>query len=78
MPVKEGDLVVRNSRQSDTSVEYRFRTAVVLCDPYVSIFSNKDVTGKAFFSEEKIVVDLLVGTEHLKKIPVDLIDKYER
>lgn len=84
MSIKKGDLVFRNSRKSSwvsMSLEgttFEFESAIVLCDPYVAVFTNKDLTGKAYFSSEKVVVDLLVNKTHIKKVPVDLIDKYER
>jgi|3_EtaG_2_1085321.scaffolds.fasta_scaffold280469_1 hypothetical protein len=77
--LKKGDLVRLKSSVSSFSYEkYDFDVAVVLTDPIVTVFTKSNERGKTVLSEEKIVVDLLVGARHVKNCPVDLICKYDK
>ena len=67
--IHKGDLVeMRNtegSLQENSPVK-----GVALCDPYVTTVTETDAQGKAVYTAEKIVVDLLVGTKLMSKYPV--------
>tara|TARA_B100000131_G_C17964225_1_gene551695 strand:+ start:357 stop:593 length:237 start_codon:yes stop_codon:yes gene_type:complete len=75
--MKKGDLVLR--RRNVSAEKYQipdFSVGIIVSDPYAAIFSQKGPNDKAHFSEEKIVVDILVGTLYVKKCPIDLISRY--
>ena len=77
--LKKGDLVRLKSDASSFSYEeYDFDVGIVLTDPIVTVFTKSNERGKTVLSEEKIVVDLLVGSRHVKNCPIDLIYKYDK
>ena len=80
--MKKGDLVVESKNFSRLAFEKfnvpQFSAAVVISDPYATVFTQ-DLThaGAAVYSQEKIVVDLLVDNRVINKCPVELIVRVE-
>ena len=81
--MKKGDLVIRDKNSSDLAFK-KFRvpdfvTAVVVSDPYATVFTQ-DLThaGAAVYSQEKIVVDLLADNQIINKCPTELIVRVEQ
>ncbi len=73
--IKKGDLVFFNTRTRDQD---RFSgNAIVLTQPYATIFTDRDSSGKAMYTSEKLVVDVLDGNKFLSKIPLDSLHKVE-
>lgn len=81
--MKKGDLVVRRketyAEDDDIYVE-PFETAIVITAPRAAVFTRKDEEGKAVYSQERLVVDLLDGNRVIQNCPVSFIikTKYER
>mgnify|MGYP001352397748 CR=1 FL=1 len=74
--MKKGDLVRR--RHDPDNEEYyvpEFETAVLLSDPYATVFTHVSENGEPIYSIEKIVVDLLVNNEVCTKCPTSFIVK---
>ena len=69
----KGDLVKIKKTQA-TECD-KVETAVVLCDPYMTVMTEYTGDGNALYSCEKIVVDLLCGKTLLSKIPTDTLQR---
>lgn len=77
--MRKGDLVKR--REYEPEEEYYipwFDTAVVVADPYATIFTKQTEEGKAIYSHERIVVDVLVEGKILKNVPTEYLTKYTK
>ena len=70
--IKKADLVVAAEH---THEQIGFvGNAVVLTDVYISTFTDRDESGKAVFTAEKLVVDLLApGNRVYKRVPIELL-----
>ena len=55
-----------------------FDTAVVVTDPYATIFTKQTEEGEAIYSQERIVVDVLVEGKILKNVPTEYLTKYSK
>lgn len=76
--MKKGDLVVRRKDADDEDIFIEhFDTAVVISNPRAAVFTRKDESGKAVYSQERIVVDLLAGSRVIHNCPVAFIVKAE-
>lgn len=74
--MKKGDLVVRvKSGEDDDIYIEEFETAIVITSPSAAVFTRRDEQGKAVYSQERIVVDLLAGNKVIPRCPVDFIIK---
>ena len=77
--MKKGDLV--KPREATLAQDYRavplldFDTAIVLSDPYATVFIQQDEMNEPVYSVEKIVVDILVKNRVIQKYPIDAIIK---
>tara|TARA_Y100000310_G_C20588220_1_gene766557 strand:+ start:1119 stop:1346 length:228 start_codon:yes stop_codon:yes gene_type:complete len=72
--IKKGDLVI--AADHEHKKPGFIGNAVVLTDAYASTFTNRDTSGKAVLTAEKLVVDLLAeGNRIYKKIPLELLSR---
>ena len=72
--IKKGDLVIA-AEHTHEQTDF-IGNAVVLTDAYASIFTDRDAAGKAVFTAEKLVVDVLVlGNKVYKKVPLDMLKR---
>ena len=70
--IKKGDLVIA-AEHTHEQADF-IGNAVVLTDAYVSTFTDRDIAGKAVFTAEKLVVDLLAeGNRVYKRVPIELL-----
>ena len=76
--MKKGDLVKPRSSSDHNDVAIPlldFSTAIVLSDPYATVFTHQNELSGPVYSIEKIVVDILVENRVIQKYPVDAIIK---
>ncbi len=72
--IKKGDLVIAAEHTHD-QIDF-IGNAIVLTDAYASTFTDRDSTGKATFTAEKLVVDLLAeGSRVYKRVPIELLTR---
>ena len=72
--IKKGDLVVI-AEHIHAQADF-VGNSVVLTDVYASIFTNKNESGAAIFTAEKLVVDILAsGGKIYKKVPIELLTR---
>ena len=76
--MKKGDLVIRRKDTDDEDIYIEaFETAVVISSPKAAVFTRQDENGKAVYSQERVVVDLLAGSKIIPRCPVSFIIKAE-
>ncbi len=68
----KGDLVKLKDTHPTAKGEV---TAVVLCDPYMTVMTQYTGDGNALYSCEKIVVDLLCEKDLMSKVPVETLQR---
>tara|TARA_Y100001937_G_C7066050_1_gene306078 strand:- start:800 stop:1036 length:237 start_codon:yes stop_codon:yes gene_type:complete len=68
----KGDLVVLKDTHPAKKGDV---TAVVLCDPYMTVMTQYTGDGNALYSCEKIVVDILCEKDLISKVPVETLHR---
>ena len=75
--MKKGDLVkpreISLTQDRHTVPSLDFDTAIVISDPYATVFVQQDEVNDPVYSVEKIVVDILVKNRVIQKYPIDAI-----
>lgn len=74
--LKKGDLVKRRKYNDDDYYVPKFVSGVVVTDPHAKVFTKQTEEGKALYSHERIVVDILVEGKILKNVPTEYLTKH--
>ncbi len=69
----KGDLVTTESMEA--SKYLTAKTGVVICEPYAVIISEYTGDGNALYTCEKIVVDVLCGTNLIERVHVSMLPR---
>ena len=75
--LKKGDLVKRKKYNGEEDYYVpNFISGVVVTDPHAKVFTKQTETGKALYSHERIVVDILAEGKLLKNVPTEYLTKH--